>query len=79
MVIPVQYNLRHIAVRKLTTGLTTFGIEVVVAVLIAVLSLAKGQTNVFKASGFFENILVLSENSQSEIRLGISKEQVPMI
>ena len=55
------------------------GIGLVVAVLLAVLSLAEGLTNVFKSSGSDLNIMVLRKNSQSEIQSGISRSQVPLI
>jgi putative ABC transport system permease protein len=79
MSIPIKYNLRNIAVRKITTGLTAFGIGLVVAVLLSVLALADGLASVFKASGSSDNILVLRKNSQSEIQSGIYKDQVPLV
>jgi putative ABC transport system permease protein len=79
MSIPINYNLRNIAVRKITTGLTAFGIGLVVAVLLSVLALADGLASVFKASGSSDNILVLRKNSQSEIQSGIYKDQVPLV
>lgn len=79
MAIPLKYNIRNLAVRKITTSLTAFGIGLVVAVLLAVLSLAEGLTSVFKTSGSDNNIIVLRKNSQSEIQSGIYKNQVPLI
>lgn len=79
MAIPIKYNIRNIAVRKITTTLTALGIGLVVGVLLSVLSLAEGLTSVFKASGSDSNMLVLRKNSQSEIQSGIKKEQVPLI
>lgn len=79
MSIPIKYNLRNIAVRKITTGLTAFGIGLVVAVLLSVLALAEGLTSVFKASGSSDNVIVLRKNSQSEIQSGIYKDQVPLV
>ena len=79
MSIPIKYNLRNIAVRKITTGLTAFGIGLVVAVLLSVLALGDGLASVFKASGSSDNILVLRKNSQSEIQSGIYKDQVPLV
>lgn len=79
MSIPIKYNLRNIAVRKITTGLTALGIGLVVAVLLSVLALADGLASVFKASGSSDNILVLRKNSQSEIQSGIYKDQVPLV
>ncbi|MBI4229193.1 MAG: ABC transporter permease [Deltaproteobacteria bacterium] len=79
MAIPIKYNIRNLFVKKITTGLTILGIGLVVAVLLAVLSLAEGLANVFKSSGSNLNIIVLRKNSQSEIQSGISRSQVPMI
>lgn len=79
MAIPIKYNIRNLFVKKITTGLTILGIALVVAVLLAVLSLAEGLANVFKSSGSNMNIMVLRKNSQSEIQSGISRSQVPLI
>jgi putative ABC transport system permease protein len=79
MSIPIKYNLRNIAVRKITTGLTAFGIGLVVAVLLSVLALAEGLTSVFSASGSSDNVIVLRKNSQSEIQSGVYKDQVPLV
>jgi putative ABC transport system permease protein len=79
MAIPIKYNIRNLLVKKITTGLTILGIGLVVAVLLAVLSLAEGLANVFKSSGSNLNIIVLRKNSQSEIQSGISMSQVPLI
>jgi putative ABC transport system permease protein len=79
MSIPIKYNLRNIAVRKITTGLTAFGIGLVVAVLLSVLALAEGLTSVFRASGSSDNVIVLRKNSQSEIQSGVYKDQVPLV
>jgi putative ABC transport system permease protein len=79
MAIPIKYNIRNLFVKKITTGLTILGIGLVVAVLLAVLSLAEGLANVFKSSGSNLNVIVLRKNSQSEIQSGISTSQVPLI
>jgi putative ABC transport system permease protein len=79
MAIPIKYNIRNLFVKKITTGLTILGIGLVVAVLLAVLSLAEGLANVFKSSGSNLNVIVLRKNSQSEIQSGISMSQVPLI
>ena len=77
--IPLKYNIRNLFVRKVTTGLTVLGIGLVVAVFLSVMSLAEGLTRVFKASGSEKNVLVLRQNSQSEVQSGIYREQVPLI
>ena len=77
--IPLKYNVRNLFVRKVTTSLTVLGIGLVVAVFLCVMSLGEGLTRVFTASGSDANILVLRQNSQSELQSGISRDQVPII
>jgi putative ABC transport system permease protein len=77
--IPIKYNIRNLFVRKITTGLTVVGIALVVAVFLAVMALGEGLTRVFTSSGSEQNVLVLRQNSQSELQSGLSREQVPLI
>src|SRR5450759_3140585 len=77
--IPLKYNIRNLFVRKVTTGLTVLGIGLVVAVFLCVMSLSEGLTRVFTASGSENNVLVLRQNSQSELQSGVSRDQVPLI
>ncbi len=79
MAIPLKYNIRNLLVRKITTGLTVLGIALVVAVFLCVMSLAEGLARVFKSSGSERNIIVLRQNSQSEIQSGVTRDQVPLI
>jgi len=77
--IPIKYNVRNLFVRKITTTLTVLGIALVVAVFLCVMSLGEGLTRVFKASGSERNVLVLRQNSQSELQSGVARDQVPLI
>ena len=77
--IPLKYNIRNLFVRKVTTSLTVLGIGLVVAVFLCVMSLGEGLTRVFTASGSESNVLVLRQNSQSELQSGVSRDQVPLI
>jgi putative ABC transport system permease protein len=79
MAIPLKYNIRNLFVRKVTMGLTVLGISLVVAVFLSVMSLTEGLTRVFKSSGSGKNVIVLRQNSQSEVQSGIYREQVPLI
>jgi putative ABC transport system permease protein len=79
MAIPLKYNIRNLFVRKVTTGLTVLGIGLVVAVFLSVMSLSEGLTRVFTTSGSTRNVIVLRQNSQSELQSGIYRDQVPLI
>ena len=73
--IPLKYNVRNLFVRKVTTTLTVLGIALVVAVFLCVMALGEGLTRVFTASGSEKNVLVLRQNSQSELQSGIGRDQ----
>ena len=77
--IPLKYNVRNLFVRKVTTTLTVLGIALVVAVFLCVMALGEGLTAVFTASGSEKNVLVLRQNSQSELQSGISRDQAPLV
>lgn len=77
--IPLKYNFRNLFVRKITTGLTVLGIGLVVAVFLCVMSLGEGLTRVFTSSGSDKNVLVLRQNSQSELQSGVTRDQVPLV
>jgi len=77
--IPLKYNVRNLFVRRVTTSLTVLGIALVVAVFLCVMALGEGLTRVFTSSGSDSNVLVLRQNSQSELQSGISRDQVPLI
>lgn len=77
--IPLKYNVRNLFVRKVTTTLTVLGIGLVVAVFLCVMALGEGITKVFTTSGSEKNVLVLRQNSQSELQSGLAREQVPLV
>ena len=77
--IPLKYNVRNLFVRRVTTTLTVLGIGLVVAVFLSVMALGEGISKVFTTSGSDKNVLVLRQNSQSELQSGIGLDQVPLV
>lgn len=77
--IPLKYNVRNLFVRKVTTSLTVLGIALVVAVFLCVMALGEGLATVFTASGSEKNVIVLRQNSQSELQSGIGRDQAPLV
>jgi putative ABC transport system permease protein len=67
MRIPLSYNLRNLAVRKTTTVMTSLGIALTVAVLLAVLALVSGLHAAFDASGHPLHILVTRKGANAEL------------
>lgn len=66
MFVPLKYNFRNLAVRRLSTLLTAFGIGVSVAVFIAVMALVEGIESTFVSTGQPDNVLAIRNGAQAE-------------
>ena len=75
MAIPIAYNLRNLTVRKATTIMTSLGIALTVAVLLAVLSLVNGLRTAFESTGNPLNVIVMRKSATSELTSGMSREK----
>ncbi len=67
MKIPIKYSIRNFKERKLTTGVTVFGVGLVVFVFAAVLMMAYGIQKTLIATGTIDNVKVLRKSSNGEI------------
>lgn len=67
MNVPFKYVLRNFKARKLTTGITIFGISLVVFVFTAILMMAYGVEKTLQATGSPENIKVSRKAATGEI------------
>lgn len=66
MFVPLKYNVRNLAVRRVTTLVTTLGIGLTVAVFIALFALVEGIRNTFVETGDPANILAIRKGAESE-------------
>ena len=73
MAIPLKYNLRNLAVRRMTTLMTALGIGLTVTVLMAVLALVEGLRSSFEASAHPLQIIVMRKGSTSELMSSLSR------
>lgn len=67
MAIPLSYNLRNLAVRKTTTVMTSLGIGLTVAVLLAAFAMTEGLRLAFESSGHPLHVLITRKGSTSEL------------
>ncbi|MBU1100271.1 MAG: ABC transporter permease [Bacteroidetes bacterium] len=67
MKIPFKYIIKNFKTRKLTTGITIFGVALVVLVFSAVLMMADGVKKTLVATGLPENVKVVRKSATSEI------------
>jgi putative ABC transport system permease protein len=74
MSLPISYNLRNLAVRRITTLMTAAGIALTVAVLLSALALVNGLRTTFESSGNPLNVLVLRKGSTSELSSAMTRQ-----
>jgi ABC-type antimicrobial peptide transport system permease subunit len=67
MPIPISYNVRNLAVRRVTTVMTALGTALSVAVLVSVLALVQGLHTSFEVAGNPNDVLVMRHGSTSEL------------
>ena len=77
--IPLQYNIRSLAVRKATTLASASGIALVVFVLASTLMLNAGIKKTMATSGNPDNAIVLRMGSDAELGSVIEDSSVPLI
>ena len=76
MALPLIYNLRSVRVRWASTSIAVLGIAGVVAVFVAMLSMARGFKATLVASGLPSNAIVRRGGSLSEMESAITIDQV---
>ena len=74
MLIPINYTIRSLLSRKLTTFLTVFGISLVVFVFAASLMLSYGIEKAMTDTGSENNVILTRKASQGELASQISRD-----
>jgi ABC-type lipoprotein release transport system permease subunit len=77
--VPVVYNFRSLAVRKVTTAVTATGLALVVFVFATVLMLASGVRQTLAGTGDPMNAKVIRKSSQNEIQSGLQPDHVRLL
>jgi len=72
--IPLAYNLRNLAARRVSTGLTALGIALVAWVFIFTLALAGGLQAALTTTGTPENAIIIRKGSTSELMSILSRD-----
>ena len=79
MAIPLKYNLRNLVVRKVSTLMTVATIALVVGVFIGIMALANGLNVALVSTGAPENIVIIRQNSQTEVNSQVTREAFQLI
>jgi ABC-type lipoprotein release transport system permease subunit len=76
MPLPLKYNLRNLAVRKMTTLATAGGIVLVVVVTILLLSLIVGLQKMLAVTGSENNLVVMRKGATNDGSSSVTRETV---
>ncbi|HEY6329476.1 MAG TPA: ABC transporter permease [Blastocatellia bacterium] len=79
MAIPIKYNLRNLVVRRVNSLMTIFAIALVVAVFLALMSLANGLNTALVSTGAPANVIVMRDGAQSEVQSIVTKDAYQVI
>jgi putative ABC transport system permease protein len=79
MLIPINYSIRSLFVRRATTIATALGIALVVFVLASALMLSEGIRKTMVSSGSVDNAIVLRKGSDTELASSIETPTVGLI
>jgi ABC-type lipoprotein release transport system permease subunit len=77
--IPLAYNLRNLAARKVSTSLTALGIAAVAWVFIFTLALAGGFESALRSAGSPDNAIVIRSGSTAELTSILAREASSVI
>src|SRR6266567_4434502 len=79
MALPVNYVVRNLVARRLTTVLTAGGMALVVYVFATVLMLSAGLEATLVATGQDDNVIVIRRGSQTEVQSGVDRMQASIV
>jgi putative ABC transport system permease protein len=79
MAIPVNYIVRNVVTRRLTTALTAGGMALVVYVFATVLMLSAGLEETLTATGQDDNVVVIRRAAQTEVQSGVDRTQAAIV
>src|SRR6188768_200942 len=77
--VPIQYNLRNLVVRKATTVATALGLALVVFVFSSVLMLSNGIKKTLGRGAADDVAIVLRKGSDTELASGIDDSSVNIV
>jgi ABC-type lipoprotein release transport system permease subunit len=79
MALPLVYNARNLAARRVATAMTAVGIGLVIFVFVWFLALANGFSKTVASTGRTDNIIVLRKGAQSEVQSYLTRDWVSII
>jgi ABC-type lipoprotein release transport system permease subunit len=79
MALPLVYNIRNVAARRVATIMTALGIGLVVFIFVWFLALSAGFKKALFSTGRADNMLVMRAGAQSEVQSGLDRESIQIL
>jgi putative ABC transport system permease protein len=79
MALPIVYNIRNVAARRVATIMTALGIGLVVFIFVWFLALSTGFRKALTSTGRADNMLVMRAGAQSEVQSGLDREAIQIL
>lgn len=79
MHIPIRYNLRSLIRRKVRTGLTIFGMSLVIMVFVMMMAMSNGLYSSYRQTGNEDNIIVIQKGAFSQEFSSIKKNTINIL
>jgi len=79
MALPLIYNVRNVAARRVATLMTALGIALVVFIFVWFLALSSGFKKALVSTGRADNILVMRAGATSEVQSGLDREATQIL
>lgn len=74
MALPIQYNWRNLATRRVSTWMTALGFTMVVLMFCVIQALSQGLDKTLISSGRTDNLLVMRHGSKTEVYSSVSRD-----
>ncbi|MBI3890811.1 MAG: ABC transporter permease [Candidatus Wallbacteria bacterium] len=79
MAVPIQYNIRNLFVRKVSTSMTVAGIALVVSTFVSLMALVTGLQRTLVEAGDPRNVILMRKGGISEAASALTMEQYTIV
>ena len=79
MAIPIKYNLRNLAVRKVSTLMVIAGVALVVVIFVSIMAVVDGLDRIYQTSGEQDNIIVLRKGASDTVMSALAPDVLQQV
>ena len=79
MAIPIKYNLRNLAVRKVSTLMVIGGVALVVVIFVSIMAVVDGIDQIYQTSGEPDNVIVLRKGASDTVMSALAPDVLQQV